>query len=62
MSTDPLQVKKGDKVRFVIQHKDGSTFKQGDILTITDCNHPFYWAKRKDGEKGLFYRYELEKA
>lgn len=58
--TEPLPVKKGDRVRFAIQHKEGSTFKRGDILTITDVSHPFYWARRKDGEKGLFYRYELE--
>lgn len=58
--TKPLNVKKGDKVRFAIDARDGSTFQKGDILTITDVNHPFYWARRKDGEKGLFYRYELE--
>lgn len=60
--TDPLPVKRGNKVRFVHEARPNATFQKGDILIITDCNHPFYWAKRKDGAKGLFYRYELEVA
>jgi hypothetical protein len=55
----------GDKIRITRSsisaydyHFDHHT---GDILTITDIHHPFYWAiSDKHNYPTLLYRYEFE--